>query len=344
MLRWACTDRSSSGNGVHGRARAATAVSKISGLAIQVPQRVPATAARAGGMRVSNRSENTRPRTSNMMSADSKSSQRPASGYHALYTDSFALKSIWSQHTPGTAARRPAIRARSESRAMLVSMSGLRNRRFGAASSPRDTTSEVCATAAARYPAQCVMLPVTPPGHRGAPSSSARTGTGGWPSRASAARAHFRAVANSLRRRGDPRAMSASSPGNSTAPGSSPNASAAWTGGGSNSSIMGSPGAGRMVCGPPIPVPRRGRGRGRIARCGGRRQAGAVQRDYHRGALFVTGLAANDLDHFVIHEAPLSRTAITLAGCRAYGTAGRRACSAASPMPRRGRPGCSADR
>src|SRR6266568_7874991 len=90
------------------------------------------------------------------------------------------------------------------------------------------------------------MLPATPCGHCGAPLAPARIGTAGSPSRASAARAQARAVANSVRRLATAVAMTASSSGNSLASGTSPNASSTATPAGricsSTSALPGRPG------------------------------------------------------------------------------------------------------
>lgn len=82
---------------------------------------------------------------------------------------------------------------------------------------PSETTSAARATAAARYPAQCVMAPTIPAGHSGSPRAPRRMAAGATPSWASAARAQARAVANSALREGTARATSCSSPGSSGA-------------------------------------------------------------------------------------------------------------------------------
>src|ERR1039457_7046545 len=76
------------------------------------------------------------------------------------------------------------------------------------------------------------MLPTMPDGHCGAPRKPGTIGTGGRPSRASASRAHARTVLNSRRRLSTALPRAASSAGNSTASGTSPNASTAATAGG----------------------------------------------------------------------------------------------------------------
>ena len=61
-------------------------------------------------------------------------------------------------------------------------------------------TCELCATAAARYPAQWMMLPTTPSGQPGAWWRPGSNGASGTRSPASACLAHHRPVANSRRR------------------------------------------------------------------------------------------------------------------------------------------------
>src|SRR5262245_55938811 len=98
--------------------------------------------------------------------------------------------------------------------------------------------SRASATAAARYPAQCVMLPTMPAGHCGAPPSPGRRGAGATPRAASARCAQRRAVVNSRRRFSPALATSAASSGNSTAPGESPKSSAEATATGRTCSII----------------------------------------------------------------------------------------------------------
>ncbi|CAM5735249.1 hypothetical protein SALBM311S_03905 [Streptomyces alboniger] len=67
--------------------------------------------------------------------------------------------------------------------------------------------------AAAPYPSQWVMLPISPAGHCGAPRSPGRTGWGGTPSFSMARRAQERTTANSRRRLWTALATTASSSG-----------------------------------------------------------------------------------------------------------------------------------
>ena len=97
-------------------------------------------------------------------------------------------------------------------------------------------TSAALATAAARYPSQCVMLPTMPGGHRGAPRSPVRIGAGGTPSLPSAILAHSRPVVNSRRRLSTARATTSASCGKSPASAESANASAQATAAGRISS------------------------------------------------------------------------------------------------------------
>src|SRR5947209_16175018 len=94
---------------------------------------------------------------------------------------------------------------------------------------PRPARSRSCATAAARYPVQCVMLPTMPGGHAGDRFGPGGIATSGRPSVASARRAQYRPVVYSRRRLSTARATAGSSSGYRTASGGPSNASAAST-------------------------------------------------------------------------------------------------------------------
>src|SRR5262245_8883918 len=150
----------------------------------------------------------------------------PVYGYHALYADSFAENSTRSQGIPGLAALSSASQARSAAPA-TDSSNPPASARHGSASMPTAATSGARATAQARYPGQCVMLPTTPSGHRGSPARPGSTGPASTPNRASAVRATARPAANSARRSGSAVATAAASAGNSSRSPGGPKDSAA---------------------------------------------------------------------------------------------------------------------
>src|SRR5664279_2132017 len=177
----------------------------------------------------------------------SKPSQSLVSGNHALYTASLMQNNSRSQGTSGSAsAKRCSWLCSSGNETSGSTPSGRDS--AGSASTPIVRTALPCATAAARNPGQCVMLPTTPVGHSGAPLPPRGIATGGIPRSPRARRARTRTVANSLRRASPQRASCASSSANSRGrTGLSAKASADRTAGGRISSIT------HVGCGPGPP-------------------------------------------------------------------------------------------
>jgi|GEM_PF-5627637 hypothetical protein len=206
------------------------------------PEKPASSVPLTSGPETSSRAVNEEPAGSILTSALSKPSHRRASGYQALYTASLQQNSSRSQFTASPCPRAglaasSASRARSspsETSRRTPSGSGS----LGSASMPTAAMPDARATAAARYPAQCVMLPTTPSGHRGARPSPGSSGAAGMPSSASAWRAHRRTVPNSRCRASIAWAMTACSAAKRCASGTSPKASADATPGVRISSIM----------------------------------------------------------------------------------------------------------
>ncbi len=168
-----------------------------------------------------------------LTSALSKPSHRRASGYQALYTASLQQNSNRSQFTtspcPGAGPRASSVSRARSSPSDTIRSTPSGSGAFGSASIPTATTADARATAAARYPAQCVMLPTTPSGHCGARPSPGSSGPAGMPSPASAWRAHRRTVPNSRCRASIAWPIKACSAGKRLASGMSPNDSADLT-------------------------------------------------------------------------------------------------------------------
>jgi hypothetical protein len=220
----------------------AIAASSSPSAASHRPEKPASSAPLTSGPGTSSRPVNEEPAGSMLISALSKPSHRRASGYQALYTASLQQNSSRSQFTtsarpPGWLAASPASRLRSspsETSRRTPGGSGS----LGSASMPTAAIAGARATAAARYPAQCVMLPTTPAGHCGARPSPGSSGTAGMPSPVSAWRAHRRTVPNSRRRASIALAIAACSSGKRLASCSSPKASADATQGVRISSII----------------------------------------------------------------------------------------------------------
>jgi hypothetical protein len=220
----------------------AIAASSSPSAASHRPEKPASSVPLTSGPDTSSRAVNDESAGSMLTSALSKPSHRRASGYQALYTASLQQNSSRSQFTTSPCARAglavsSASRARSspsETSRRIPSGSGS----LGSASMPMAAMVDARATAAARYPAQCVMLPTTPSGHRGARPSPGSSGAAGMPSSASAWRAHRRTVLNSRCRASIALAMTACSAGKRSASGTSSKASADATQGVRISSIM----------------------------------------------------------------------------------------------------------
>jgi hypothetical protein len=194
------------------------------------PEKPASSVSLTSGPETSNRAVNDESAGSMLTSALSKPSHRRASGYQALYTASLQENSSRSQFTISPCPR-AGLAASSVSRARS-SLSETSQRTpsgsgsLGSASMPTAAMADARATAAARYPAQCVMLPTTPSGQRGARPSPGSSGAAGMPSSASAWRAHRRTVPNSRCRSSIALAMTACSSGKRSASGTSSKASA----------------------------------------------------------------------------------------------------------------------
>jgi len=220
----------------------AIAASSSPSAASHRPEKPASSVPLTSGPGTSSRAVNKARAGSMLTSALSKPSHRRASGYQALYTASLQQNSSRSQFTtspcpPAWLAASSASRARSspsETSRRTPSGSGS----LGSASMPTAAIAGARATAAARYPAQCVMLPTTPSGHCGARPSPGSSGTAGMPSSARAWRAHRRTVPNSRCRAPIALATTACSSGKRPASGTSPKASADATQGVRISSIM----------------------------------------------------------------------------------------------------------
>ena len=143
------------------------------------------SASAARGSATSRRAWNV-PSACSVTEMSAKSSHHRVDGKQALYTASLAQKRMRSQCRSGSAAAsarslRPFLVPQRRGR-----VPGQGARACGSASMPMPRSRSDRATTAARYPAQWVMLPTTPAGHRGTPSASGRIGVGGSPIRRSA--------------------------------------------------------------------------------------------------------------------------------------------------------------